>query len=243
MNTQGNTYTIIYASVMVILVAAGLSFAAITLKPFQDKNVEIEKKKNILSSVLIGLDADKKADKQKYIEDLYAKYITEAYIIDSKGNRLQGDAFTVDIKKENAKSIDQRKLPIFICTHDNATKNYILPVYGRGLWGPIWGYVAIKDDFNTIVGAVFDHKSETPGLGAEIKTPPFQDQFKNKQLFDNDKFMSVKVVKNQITKENPHAVDAISGGTITSNGVEEMLLDCLTGYLEYFKTQNSENHE
>ena len=243
MNTQGNTYTIIYASVMVIIVAAGLSFAALTLKPFQDKNVQIEKKQNILSSVHLGLDAANQLNKQKYIETLYEQYITEAFVVDSKGNRVDGNAFAVDVKKENAKPIDQRTLPIFVCTKNDASKNYIIPVYGRGLWGPIWGYVALKSDFNTVVGVVFDHKSETPGLGAEINTLIFQKQFNDKQLFKNEKFVSIKVVKNQMTSENPHAVDAISGGTITSNGVDEMLHDCIIGYLEFFKTQKTLSHE
>lgn len=243
MNTQGNTYTMIYASVMVILVAAGLSIAAITLKPHQDRNVEIEKKQNILKSVHLGLDANEQPNKAKYIEELYNKYITEAFVVDSKGNRVDGNAFTIDIKKETAKPVDKRLLPVFVCAMNDSVKNYILPVYGRGLWGPIWGYVALKDDYNTIIGVIFDHKSETPGLGAEINTPTFQKQFDNKKLFDNDKFVSVKVVKSQTTSGNPHAVDAISGGTITSNGVDAMLTDCLTGYLEFFKSQKTNNHE
>jgi Na+-transporting NADH:ubiquinone oxidoreductase subunit C len=228
---------------MVVIVAAGLSFAAITLKPHQDRNVEIEKKQNILSSVHLGLDANKQPNKAKYIESLYDKHITEAFLVDSKGNRVDGNAFTIDIKKETAKPLEKRKLPVFVCAMNDSLKNYILPVYGRGLWGPVWGYVALKDDYNTIVGVIFDHKSETPGLGAEINTPHFQKQFDNKKLFDNDKFVSVRVVKNQSTADNPHAVDAISGGTITSDGVDAMLSDCLIGYQEFFKSQKKNDHE
>ena len=243
MNTQGNAYTIIYSSILVILVAAALSFTALTLKPRQDKNIEVEKKQNILTSVHIGLDADQQSDKAEYIESLYSKYITEAFLIDSKGNRIDGDAFTVDIKKEIGKPLENRQLPVFVCTNDQNVKNYILPVYGSGLWGAIWGYVAVQDDFNTVVGVMFDHASETPGLGAEISTPPFQKQFDGKKLFDEEKFVSVKVVKGQNTTENPHAVDGISGGTITSNGVEQMLSECLSGYLEFFKSQKNDQYE
>ncbi len=243
MNTQGNTYTILYSSIMVVLVAAGLSFTALTLKPSQEKNKEIEKKQSILKAVHIGLDADQQNNKIKYIEDLYSKYITESFLVDSSGNRINGDAFATDISKEVRKPLNNRALPVFVSINNEGIKNYILPVYGRGLWGPVWGYVAVQDDYNTIVGVMFDHKSETPGLGAEINTPNFQHQFDGKKLFDDSKFVSVKVIKNQNTTKNPHAVDAISGGTITSNGVDQMLAECLSGYLEFFKTQKNNQYE
>jgi Na+-transporting NADH:ubiquinone oxidoreductase subunit C len=237
MNTQGNTYTFLYAAIMVVVVAAVLSFAAMSLKPMQDKNVEVEKKKNILSTVNIGLDADEQENKMKYIEDLYAKYIVDSYIVNTKGEKMEGDAFTVDMKKELDKPNDDRKLPVFVSEKDG-NKNVILPLRGKGLWGPVWGYVALAADYNTIVGASFDHKSETPGLGAEINTTPFEQQFVGKKLFnEQNEFVSVSIVKGGAPEGDVHGVDAISGGTITSDGVDAMLEDCLSNYVTYFKQQ------
>jgi len=129
-------------------------------------------------------------------------------------------------------------LPVFICTKENGEKNYIVPLRGKGLWGPIWGYVAFKKDFNTIAGAMFDHKSETPGLGAEINTSAFRQQFKEKQIFDAlGKYMPVRTVKGGAKKNDLHGVDAITGGTLTSNGLSNMLQDGLSVYVEYFNKQ------
>jgi len=236
MNTQSNTYTFIYAAIMVIVVAALLSIAAMSLKPMQDKNVEVEKKKSILSSVSLGQDADEKPNKNEYIEELYDKYIVNSYIVNSKGEKVEGNAFTVDLKKELAKSENERNLPVFVSKQDDGTKNVILPVRGKGLWGPVWGYIALKDDYNTVVGATFDHKSETPGLGAEINTDAFEQQFKGKKLFNEQgKFVSIDVVKGGAPEGDIHGVDAISGGTITSNGVDAMLENGLGSYVSYFK--------
>jgi Na+-transporting NADH:ubiquinone oxidoreductase subunit C len=128
-------------------------------------------------------------------------------------------------------------LPIFVYKDENGNKKYIIPVRGKGLWGQIWGYVAINDDLNTIYGAVFDHAKETPGLGAEINQDWFMNEFKGKKLFDdNGNFISIEVVKGGgADPADPHAVDAISGGTITSKGLEDMLKDSLAPYVNYFE--------
>ncbi len=235
MNKQSNRYIFIYSSVMVILVAAVLAIASIVLKPFQDKNVEIEKKSNILRSV--GLIAPQNvASKDKWTEDAYSKHIVSTFVIDSLGNPKKGiDAFSIDMKAEIAKPGKDRDLPVFEYKDDNGKVLYIIPVRGRGLWGPIWGYVSLESDFNTIAGTTFDHESETPGLGAEINTPAFQAQFKGKQIFDGNTFTSIKVMKGGATPGNMHEVDAISGGTLTSRGLEAMLLDCLRPYEYYFQ--------
>ena len=121
---------------MVIIVALLLSLAALRLKPFQDKNIEVEKKQNILTSINIKsttLDAEK----------LYSKYITESFVVDSKGNKVPGiDAFTVDMKAEISKPTEQKKLPVFISTLDNGKNAFVVPLRGKGLWGPIWGYIS-----------------------------------------------------------------------------------------------------
>lgn len=212
MDTNKNTYTIIYSVVLVVVVAALLAFAAEALKPKQQRNVEIETKQLILKSVRLVPDAETAPDKAKYVEDIYSKYITDSTI--------------------NAGGTE---LPIYICSLDSGEKVYIVKVTGVGLWGPIWGYVALKSDFNTIYGTTFDHKGETPGLGAEINTDWFAKQFDNKTIFDNGEFVSVKIVKGGADKSNPHEVDAISGGTITSKALEATIQKSLTNYVEFFK--------
>ncbi len=230
MDKNGNKYTFIYASAMVILVAAILSVTALQLKPFQQKNVEIEKKQNILSSVGIS---------STFItaEAIYAEKIVESYIVNSSGEKVEGVAFTIDLKAERAKPVNERKLPVYECKTEDGLK-YILPVYGAGLWGPIWGYVAFNDDMNTLYGAVFAHSGETPGLGAEISTAAFQAPFKGKTIFDADgKLFSIIVAKASENAPAEHKVDGISGGTITSKGLQTMLMTDFTSYEAFFKSK------
>lgn len=235
---RSNFYIFTYAAVMVILVAAVLSLAATGLKPLQEKNIEIAKKLNILLSVDKGLGASQADSKNDYVEGEYEKYITESFIVNSTGDRIEGlEAFVIDLKKENAKAAEERNLPVYVSTNDDGSKNYIFPVLGNGLWGPLWGYVALNDDFISIAGAVFDHKGETPGLGAEISLKPFQDQFKGKKIYDGTgKFTSIQVNKAGIPATES-SVDGISGGTITSKALEEMLSDCLSLYDSFIKKQ------
>ncbi len=240
MNTQGNTYTFLYAAIMVIVAAAILSGTAIGLKPRQDRNVEIEKKSNILTSVNKGLDAENAENKTAYIESEYSKYITNSYIVNSKGEKVEGDAFTVDLHKELSKPAKEDiNLPVFECKDDDGSVKYVLPVRGKGLWGPIWGYIALEDDMNTIFGANFDHKGETPGLGAEINQQWFSKPFTGKKLFDESgNFVSIEIVKGGAAPDDIHGVDAISGGTITSKGLQAMLQDNLSLYQNFLKNQN-----
>jgi len=229
MKNFSNTYIYTFSIVMVVIVALLLSMAALQLKPFQDKNIEIEKKQNILASVGIS---STPAD----AVDLYAKYITETFTINNKGEKQEGvNAFTVDMKTELGKPASQRMLPVFVGTLDNGGKAFAVPLRGKGLWGPIWGYISLKPDLNTVYGTNFDHQGETPGLGAEITTEKFQKPFIGKTIFkDPADFVSIKVLKGGAPENDPHAVDAISGGTITSKGLEAMLDSCLVQYKTYF---------
>ncbi len=230
MKNFSNTYIYTFSIVMVVIVALLLSLAAIQLKPFQDKNIEVEKKQNILSSVGI-------ASTPVDAVDLYAKYITESFILNNKGEKQEGDAFVIELKSELGKPASERKLPVFVATLDDGGKAFVVPLRGKGLWGPIWGYISLKPDLNTIYGTIFDHQGETPGLGAEIATDWFQEPFKGKQIFqDSTQFVSVKVLKGGAPDDDPHAVDAISGGTITSKALEAMLDTCLVQYKTYFLT-------
>jgi Na+-transporting NADH:ubiquinone oxidoreductase subunit C len=217
---------------MVIIVAAILSTAATILKPMQDENEEIAKIQSILMSVKVE-------STKENAKEIYKKMIgsENELVVDNQGNILEGEnAFAINMQKEAKEEIDKRRLPVFIANLENGQKAYILPLSGKGLWGPVWGYIAIKDDLRTVIGATFDHKSETPGLGAEINKEPFSDQFIGKAIFDEDyNFTSIKIVKGGAKEGDMHGVDAISGGTITSNGVSDMLYDCMIGYKSYFE--------
>lgn len=217
MDTNKNLYTIVYSVILVVIVAAVLAFAAEALKPKQQRNIEIETKQMILKSVRLAPDAMSVPDKAKYIEERYSKFIKDSSITTDEGDKK-----------------------LYICTFENGEKAFIVYVSGVGLWGPIWGYVAFKNDFNTIYGTTFDHKGETPGLGAEINTDWFSAQFNDKQIFENGEYTSVKVVKGGADKSNKHEVDAISGGTITSKALEAMLLNSLKSYTNFFKIKLEE---
>ena len=143
---------------------------------------------------------------------------------------------STSVLKEINKLEKEQRLPVYICKKDNK-EFYIFPLRGKGLWGPIWGYISLEDNLNTIYGAVFDHKSETPGLGAEIQEDWFEKAFIGKQLFEASAFTSVAVKKGEVDPKDLHSVDAISGGTITSKGVEAMLADCLGSYLSYINSK------
>jgi Na+-transporting NADH:ubiquinone oxidoreductase subunit C len=224
-----NRYIFIFSAVMVIVVATVLSLAATLLKPQQEKNLEVEKKRSMLESINIPADRNNS-------EELYSKYIKESLVLDTKGEKKDGvDAFTVEMKLEEKKAPENQSLAVFFATPDDGEKVIILPLEGKGLWGPIYGFISLKADMNTIYGVTFDHKGETPGLGAEINTTPFESQFKGQKIFEGGKFVSVKVLKSNEKPIENHSVDAISGGTITSKGLEKMLYDCLVKYEDYLK--------
>ena len=238
MNVNSNTYTIGFACVMVILVAALLASTSIKLTPLQDRNIELEKKQNILQSVGVYVDRDAS-------EASYSKFIKEELVLDINGNILEGSAFNIDLGDELKKDINDQKLPLYISILEDSSKCFIIPLRGKGLWGPIWGYLALKDDINTVYGAVFAHKSETPGLGAEINQGFFQEPFTDKKIFnENNEFVSITVIKGGAPKGSIHGVDGISGGTITSDGVTDMLKERVGRYLPYLeKNRPIENND
>lgn len=225
MDRQGNTYTILYSIVLVVVVAALLSVVSLSLQPAQTKNKENEKRQNILSAIHITSTPEASATE-------FEKYIKEQYIVNSKGEEKEGNAFSIDIAGEYAKPVEQRQLPIFVAEVDGS-KKYILPVYGTGLWGAIWGYIALNEDKSTVYGAFFDHAGETPGLGAEIATQHFTAPFQGKQIFEGSQLVGILVVKGGANGN--HEVDGISGGTITSKAVETMIKNYLTYYEPFLK--------
>jgi Na+-transporting NADH:ubiquinone oxidoreductase subunit C len=227
MKQFSNRYIFIFSTVLVVAVAALLSLAATLLQPAQEKNLEIEKKKSMLES--IGVQATR-----NNTEELYDKYIKESFVLNYKGEPVDGvNAFTVVLKNEQKKPIEEQYLPIFRATPDDGEKVIILPVEGKGLWGPIYGFVSLQSDMNTIYGVTFDHTGETPGLGAEINTSAFESMFPGKKFFDNETFVSIQVHKGGADPNDIHGVDAISGGTITSKGLQKMLYDCIKKYNDY----------
>ena len=228
MNVNSNGYTYTFATVMVVLVAVLLSGASLGLKSKQESNVKQEKMQSILASV--GVEVDRSEAQAAYDE-----VITQVLTI--KGGAVVSEdratGFNVDMATAIKSSNMDREVPLYVANKDGETF-YIVPMRGKGLWGPVWGFVSLEADGNTVVGANFGHKSETPGLGAEITTPMFTDQFPGKKISEAGVFQSISVVK-QGTSSGDYAVDGISGGTITSNGVNDMLADCLAPYAEYFK--------
>jgi Na+-transporting NADH:ubiquinone oxidoreductase subunit C len=232
MNTQSNTYTFLYAAIMVVIVAAVLSFTSLSLKGRQNMNKEIEKKQNILKAVNV-------ASTPANAVELFDKYIVKAIIVDSEGEVKSNDkavTFKVDLKRENKKDLSKRDLPVFIFNKEGIGEKLIIPVRGKGMWGPIWGFISMESDRKTIFGATFAHSGETPGLGAEIANAEFLAPFTGKQIFNQaGLFTSLKLVKGTAST-NPHAFDAVSGGTVTSKGLEEMLLKSLGSYEKFLKS-------
>jgi len=235
MRDFSNTYIFVFSTVLIVIVAVLLSAAAMLLQPFQKRNVEIEKKQSILASMNV-------VTSRKEAEKLYDKYITGSFVVNAQGDKVEGvDAFHVDMAAEIRKPVEERNLPVYVSTLDDGTVKVIVPVRGKGLWGPVYGYISFNDDYNTIFGATFNHDKETPGLGAEIATRKFQEQFIGKKIFDDQgNFTSILVQKGGAAPGNPHEVDAISGGTLTSKGLEASIKDCLSGYVAYFKKQQEQ---
>ena len=229
-NKQSNVYTILYITVMVVIVGAALAFTAMSLKDRQLENADADKMKQILQSVHIT------TERSTVVDDFH-RYITSSVVINDRGEIVENaEAFSVNVAAEAKKPGNERLLPVYICNIPDKGIKYILPLAGMGLWGPIWGYVSLDADGSTIYGAFFDHQGETPGLGAEITKPEFTAQFDGKQMFRNGNFLPVAVVKKgQQPTGGEDYVDGISGGTITSKGVSAMLDDCLKPYKAYLE--------
>lgn len=233
---HSNRYTLLYAAAISIITAVILAMTSEGLKPAQEANVALDKQTNILRSVRVT------STDRKTIESTYAERVQEL-VLNSTGDMVEGVAIkSVRLKDQVNKEPEERQLPLYVYLGDDGRKYYIIPTYGVGLWGPIWGYVALEGDFNTVYGANFDHKGETPGLGAEISETAFQQQFEGKKIMtESNEFISVNVVKptDKVDYGDEHRVDGISGGTITSRGTDAMLKNCLEPYLAYFEKLKS----
>lgn len=235
MNRDSNSYTFLFATIMVFVVASSLAFTATLLKEKQDNNVRKEQMQNILSTVDIDIDRDG-------AEDLYKKYIKKALALTLEGTPdREVDAFNIKLETETNKPIEHQRFPLYIA-EINAKEYYIIPLRGAGLWNAIWGYISLEEDMRTIKGTVFDHKGETAGLGAEITQEWFQDSFVGETVFDlQGTLVGISVSKTNNDPEGndkkDHEVDAISGATITGDGLSDMIKERLEYYIPYFKQQ------
>jgi Na+-transporting NADH:ubiquinone oxidoreductase subunit C len=235
---QSNKYIIIYASVLTIVCGGLLAIAAEGLKEKQQFNVALEQKKNILSTVVTL------AENQD-VNELYAQRVN-AFVIDFQGNIKEGvKPQDVNLAIEYKKTPEDRLLPVYEIKAEsdpNKVENVVLPVYGYGLWNDIWGFVALESDMNTIKGVKFDHKGETPGLGARIESDAeVQARYKGKSIYEGDKLISVNMMKGEgIDYSNDkHKVDGMSGATLTAKGVNNMLLDYFHSYSNYLKKKKT----
>ena len=240
-NKESNGFTFGFAIALVAVVGTVLALLAMGLKPMKDRNAEVKKQMEILSA-LMNLD-DAGINRANAPEE-FKKYVNleAAVVLDLNGNIKKGNAFDVDIQKEykDKKLSEQDKsYPLFVAKKDGKTQ-YIIPVVGKGLWGPIWGNICLDEDMNTIVGASFGHKGETPGLGAEIAQQFFIDRWIGEKIMnEKGEFLKFEIVKDGTGSKLPQKVDGITGGTITSKGVEEMANRCLKVYAKYFSNLKS----
>ena len=237
MNRDSNFYTFLFVGIMIVGIASILAFTSQTLKPMQDENVKNEKMQNILSTVGINVSRDE-------AEESYNRFITQelALKMDGSINENINPFSDLNLAKELKKDYEDQHFPLYVA-EINSEKYYIIELRGTGLWDAIWGYISLKSDFNTINGVSFDHKGETAGLGAEITKEWFKESFKDEKIFDNEgKLVGITVLKGNNDPNNSdkddHEVDAISGSTITGDGVTDMIYERINNYLPYLTIIN-----
>lgn len=257
MNTNSNTYTVIYSIVLVVVVAAILAFTSQALKDKQNENVKLETITKVISAATQA-DPDYVIAEDADILEEYQNLISDAIFVDANGEKVgqmnigKEDkkaievASTSDLKKQNdiikkieagnADAASELKLPVYVF-NIKGQKVTVIPCYGAGLWGPVWGYLAFAEDGRTFDGAIFDHKSETPGLGAKITETPFYSQFKGRSITDEGYFGVIKGG----AKDTEHEVDAISGASITSGAVGTTVRTWVKYYLPYLNKLAAES--
>jgi len=236
---QSNLYIVLYAAALTVVCGGLLALASEGLKEKQQANIELEQKKNILSTVM---DLPKGAN----IEELYAKKV-KSFVVDAQGKVIEGvQAKDVVVLAEYKKPADQRKLPVYEFRNESNPEKIdfvVLPVFGFGLWDNIWGFVALQADLNTIQGVSYQHKGETPGLGARIDSKEIQERYKGKSIYDNNNLVSVVMMKGEGVdySNDKHKVDGMSGATLTAKGVNNMLAQYLSLYENYLKSIKATN--
>ncbi|MGI9547693.1 MAG: Na(+)-translocating NADH-quinone reductase subunit C [Flavobacteriaceae bacterium] len=243
LNTEKNLYTVLFSALMVIAVGSVLAFVASGLSGKIAENERFEKQQNILYAMGVNENEDEGTVNfipTDRVETEFKKYITEQWVYEGSDKTENEEAYLIDLKKEIAASKNGAtpRLPVFIGEKDGK-KYHILPMYGKGLWDAIWGFMALDEDL-VIQGIYFDHKQETPGLGANIKQRYFMDDFTGESILDGSQFAGVSVAKGNNDplnlRKDDNAVDALAGATITGNGVSDMISDSMTLYKNYLET-------
>lgn len=242
-NTEKNSYTVIFAVVMVVVVGSLLAFLASGLKPKVDENQRFEKQQNILYAM--GVNDNEGEGGVSFVptsdvESEFSKYIKEQLVIEGSEAKEKQDAYLIDMKKQlsTIKSGGNAELPLLIGEKDGK-EYYIIPLYGKGLWDAIWGFMSVDENM-VVQGVFFDHKGETPGLGANINQRFFMDDFEGESIMDGNRYAGIAVAKgnndplNQNKDDNE--VDALAGATITGDGVSAMIKDALKLYKPYLET-------
>lgn len=235
---QSNLYIILFAAGLTIVCGGLLAWAAQGLKESQDKNIAQERKQNILSTAMDLSEGDN-------IDQIYEERV-DAFVVDYDGNVKEGvKPEDVNLTAEYKKPARERLLPIYeikSASDPGKVESVVFPLYGFGLWNDIWGFVALESDFNTIRGVNFQHKGETPGLGARIaESDDIPPRYEGKKVFDGDVLVSVTMMKGEGNdySNDPHKVDGMSGATLTAKGVNNMLKDYLSSYLNYIKKKKN----
>ncbi|MEM9895332.1 MAG: NADH:ubiquinone reductase (Na(+)-transporting) subunit C [Bacteroidota bacterium] len=244
---QSNLYVILFAIGLTVVFGGALSITSVGLKPLQDKQVEIDTKKKILGAVM---DISTIEDPAKLLE-LYNERVSSK-VVDINGNEVKTNAKgepmvaeKVNIQKNAKLAAEERVYPVFtFLNEEKQVEAYIFPTFGAGLWDWISSYIALENDLNTIKGIAFDHKSETPGLGARITEPKVQGRFVGKKIYNNaGDLVSVAMLKGEgNAKLSEHEVDGLSGATMTAKGVNSMLikyLECYSAYINKIKTEKT----
>ncbi|TMU50851.1 Na(+)-translocating NADH-quinone reductase subunit C [Flagellimonas algicola] len=242
-NTDKNTYTVTFATLMVIIVGSLLAFLASGLRPRIDENERFEKQQNILYAM--GVNQNEGEGSVSFIptnivEEEFSKYIKQQLVVVGSEAKEKEESYLIDMKKQLniIKNGDEAELPLFIGEKDGK-KYYIIPMYGKGLWDAIWGFISLDENM-VVQGVVFDHKGETPGLGANIKLRYFMDDFVGESVLDGNRYAGIAVVKGNNDPLNndkeDNEVDALAGATITGNGVTAMIKETLKLYKPYLET-------
>ncbi|MBT8294616.1 MAG: Na(+)-translocating NADH-quinone reductase subunit C [Eudoraea sp.] len=242
-NKENNSYTIVFAAIMVIVVGSVLAYLASALSGKIEENERFEKQQNILYAM--GVNENKNEGSVNFVptdrvETEFSKYITEQLVINGDQVTNKDEAYLIDLKKQIAaiKKGESAELPVFIGEKEG-NKYYIIPMYGKGLWDAIWGFIALNENM-VVQGVYFDHKAETPGLGANIKQRYFMDDFIGESVLNNNQLKGIAVAKgnndpvNNIKDDNE--VDALAGATITGNGVSAMIRESINLYKDYLET-------
>lgn len=247
-NTDKNTYTVVFAAIMVVVVGATLAFVATSLSGKIKENQRLEKQQNILYAMGVHENADEGSVNfvpAAKVAEVFETYIKEQLVIEGDKITQDDEAYLIDLKKQEtaAKKGQTRKLPVFVGEKDGETY-HIVPMLGKGLWDAIWGFMAVDENL-VVKGVYFDHKGETPGLGANIKQRYFMDDFKGESLLDGERLNGIAVAKgnNDPTniRKDDNRVDALAGATITGDGVTAMISETIRLYKPYFQTLKTKN--